>query len=70
MIYKQIMISMSEAQHNFKIYRVIRLLYTLRVIKDDELMRHEDTIRNTSMIGMDIDWENYRMLVGDEIIQF
>ena len=66
MIYKDRMITMSEAAQNFKVYRLVRLLHALRVIKDDELIRHEEHIWNTKMIAMDIDWYNFRMFGGDE----
>lgn len=64
------MATLEDARQNFKVYRVVRLLHDLRVIKDDELIRHEEHIWNTKIIAMDIDWYNYRMSGGDEIFQF
>jgi len=70
MIYVERMATLEDARQTFKVYRLVRLLHDLRVIKDDELIRHEEHIWNTKMIDMDIDWYNYRMMGADEIFQF
>lgn len=69
MIYRD-MRTMSGAVANFKVYRLVRLLHNLRVIKDDELIRHEEAMYNFCMIGMDIDWYNYKMRGDNEEYQF
>lgn len=70
MIYKPMMTE-SGAVHNFRIYRLVRLLHDLRVIDDAELIRHEEAIYEGAPIGLNIDWYNYRIVVGpNEVIQF
>lgn len=70
MIYKE-MRGMEGATHNFKIYRVVRLLHNLKVIKDAELIRHEEAIYDTKVVGLHIDWEKYQLIGGPgEVIQF
>lgn len=54
----------AAARHNFRIYRVVRILHALKVINDDELIRHEEVIYNTLPIGIDVDWYNYRLRHG------
>ncbi len=61
MIYKSRMMTISEAKQNFTVYRVVRLLHNLQVIKDAELIIHEEFIWNTKAVGLDIDWFNYRI---------
>jgi len=70
MIYVERMATLEDARQTFKVYRLVRLLHNLRVIKDDELIRHEEHIWNTKMTAMDIDWYNYRMSGLNEIFQF
>ena len=70
MIYKERMATMSEAKHNFTVYRVVRLLHDLKVIDDQELIRHEEFIWSSKMSSMDIDWYNFRIMGANEVIQF
>lgn len=60
----------SGAAHNFKIYRLVRLLHDLKVIDDSELIRHEETMWDTAPVGINIDWYRYRVTGPGEIIQF
>lgn len=70
MIYRDMMTEIGAA-HNFRIYRVVRLLHDLKVIGDLELIRHEEVIYERAPIGLNIDWYNYRIVVGpNEVIQF
>jgi len=52
--------TVDEAAHNFKVYRLVRLLHALKVIKDDELIQHEEVIWNHKTVGIQINWENIR----------
>lgn len=70
MIYAERMVTLEDAKQTFKVYRLVRLLHDLRVIKDDELIRHEEHIWNTKMIAMDINWYKYQMHGGGERYQF
>lgn len=70
MIYRPMMTE-SGAVHNFRIYRLVRLLHDLKVIDDAELIRHEEAIHEGAPIGIHIDWFNYRIHAGPgDIIQF
>ena len=66
------MYSRAACERNFKIYRVVRLLHDLRVIKDDELIFHEERIYMTKLAGLHVDWKNYRLYstLNGEYIQF
>ena len=71
MIYKERMATMSEAEHNFKVYRLVRLLHDLKVIKDVELIRHEEFIWSTKVIGIDINWYRFQLIISkNEVYQF
>ena len=71
MIYKERMANMSEAAHNFKVYRLVRLLHDLKVIKDVELIRHEEFIWSTKVIGIDINWYRFQLIISkNEVYQF
>lgn len=59
-----------NAAQNFKVYRLVRLLHNLKVIKEDELIRHEDAVWNTRIGGMDIDLYEYQLFDGNETYQF
>lgn len=56
--------------HNFKTYRLVRLLNDLNVIDDTELIRHEDEIYKGIPIAVDVDWYHYRVIAGNEVLQF
>lgn len=65
------MTTFGDAERNFKIYRLVRLLHDLKVICDEELIRHEEYIWSTKPIGLDIDWKRYRIHAEpNEILQF
>lgn len=71
MIYKQVLSTMDVAKHNFRIYRLVRLLHNLKVINDQELIRHEEVIWSTLPAGLDVDWYRYRICGPQgEVIQF
>lgn len=70
-MYKQRTITEFEARHNFKIYRVVSLLYKLEVIDGYEFVKHQYLIGDAMPAGIAIDWENFCIRGGPgEIIQF
>jgi hypothetical protein len=71
MLYFDRMTTYNEFYHNFKAYRLIRLLHDLRVIEDDELIRHEEYLYAKAPAGCNIDWFHYRVQASpDEWVQF
>lgn len=64
------MITIEEAKHNFRIYRLIRLLHSTGIVSTMQLIGHEEALYSTAPLGLSIDWWNYRIFNGVNWIQF
>lgn len=64
MLYKNVNV-LSKSRYNlainFMVYRVVRMLFELKIITQNELEKHKRTIRTSAPIGVSIDFEKYRI---------
>lgn len=70
MLYKDKMTHYYEASHNFKIYRVVRLLYELKVIGMGTLLDHEDVMFRSKPVGVTLNLYMYSLVGPHGVIQF
>lgn len=54
MIYKTEMLTMEAAVHNFRIFKVVKMLYKLGAISS--MMDHIDVMENSKSVGVRIDY--------------
>lgn len=59
MIYLDRMVTESDYIYNFRIYKMVDFLHKLKVI-DVELANHILHMENVRMVGLQLDYKNYR----------
>lgn len=68
MIYSERMITSSEATYNFRIFKVVSMLYKLNVIDIREMLKHISIMEQGKPIGIFIDYNNYTVEAGPGVI--